>query len=258
MPWKNIIVTAFISALLIAYLVVSTGFVEMRQHDLACNAVDIRVCDSLTNSFIRPADIAAIIEQDGVKTIGDKIIQMNIYQLEQRLNKRSVIKNTEAYVSIDGVLHIRVYQRRPIMRVQSPGGSFYIDDSGYIFPLSGVHTSYVPVMTGNVPISFAGGYRGEIPANEKFLQQTYDFALFLDDDKFWQSQVTQLYVKNATNVEIIPRVGEQRICLGTLDNYNYKLRKLQAFYRKACPAGEESNYSVIDLRYGNQIVCTRK
>ncbi len=232
MPWKNIIVTAFISALLIAYLVVSTGFVEMRQHDLACNAVDIRVCDSLTNSFIRPADIAAIIEQDGVKTIGDKIIQMNIYQLEQRLNKRSVIKNTEAYVSIDGVLHIRVYQRRPIMRVQSPGGSFYIDDSGYIFPLSGVHTSYVPVMTGNVPISFAGGYRGEIPANEKFLQQTYDFALFLDDDKFWQSQVTQLYVKNATNVEIIPRVGEQRICLGTLDNYNYKLRKLQAFFAR--------------------------
>ncbi len=258
MSKKDIIITALTSALLIAYLVVSTGFVEIKQQEMVCSAVDIRVCDSLTNRFIRPADIAAIIEQDGLKTIGGKLTQMDVHQLEQRLNKRSVIKNTEAFISIDGVLHIHVYQRRPVMRVQSPGKSFYIDDSGYIFPLSGVHTSYVPVMTGNVPIALSGGYRGTIPADEKFLQQTYDFALFLDNDRFWQSQVTQLHVNNAANVEIIPRVGNQRIYLGTLDNYDYKLRKLQAFYRKVCPAGEESNYSVIDLRYGNQIVCTRK
>lgn len=254
MRWKTIIVTVSTSAVLAAYLVVSAGFVEMKQRDLVCNAVDIKVCDSLVNSFIRPADVSQIIAKDGWKTVGEPLLHMDVYQLEQLLNKRSVIKNTEAFTSIDGVLHIHVYQRRPIVRVQASAGSFYIDDSGYIFPLSGVHTSYVPVVTGNVPLSLSGGYRGEIPEKEKFLKQTYNFALFLDKNRFWQSQITQLNVQHAANVEVIPRVGEQLIRLGTLDNYEYKLHKLLAFYRKV----EPGNYAVIDLRYGNQIVCTRK
>ncbi len=258
MNWKTIILTFLTTGVLIAYLVVSAGFVAVKQQDLACSKVDIKVCDSLVNSFIRPAEIAAIIEQEGNKTIGEKMVRIDVHYLEQLLNKRNVIKNTETFTSIDGVLHIKVYQRRPIVRVQAPSGNFYIDESGYIFPLSGVHTSYVPVVTGQVPMSIPAGYRGKIPEKERFLNQVYHFALFLDNNEFWQSQVTQLHVDNANSVSFIPRVGAQQIYFGALDNYEYKLSKLMVFYRKACPAGEDNNYAVIDLRYGNQIVCRRK
>ncbi len=258
MRWKAIILTVLTTGALVAYLIVSSAFVAVHHQDLVCAEVDIHICDSLVNSFIVPADVAVIIEKEGVKTLGERMLRMDMHQLEQLLNKRNVIKNTEAFTSIDGVLHINVYQRRPIIRVQTPQDRFYIDETGYIFPLSGVHTSFVPIVTGNVPIALPAGYRGVIPAAESFLQQVYDLALFLDEDSFWQSQVTQLNVQDAALVDMVPRVGNQLIRLGSLDNYRYKFNKLMAFYQKVCQADGPEIYAMIDLRYGNQVVGVKK
>ncbi len=257
MKWKTIIAVILTLGALVSYLVVSTGFVEIKQQDLVCKELQVTICDSLVNSFIRPADIDAILTSEGVKIIGERITHINVYDMEQLLNTRNVIKNTVVFTSIDGVLHINVYQRRPIMRMQALTGNFYIDETGYIFPLSGVHTSYVPVMTGNVPMNIPIGFRGEIPAKENFLQQAYHLALFLDENDIWQSQVTQLDVANVNNVTMIPREGKQIIYLGPLDNYEYKFNKLLAYYSKVSPAND-TTYVSIDLRYSNQVVCTKR
>jgi cell division protein FtsQ len=143
------------------------------------------------------------------------------------------------------------------MRIQAATGSFYIDDSGYIFPLSGVHTSYVPVMTGNVPMKIPAGFRGAIPEKETFLQQVYSLALYLDKNSFWQSQLTQLDVIDAANVCMIPREGNHVIYMGSLAEYEYKFKKLLAFYAKVCPADDDI-YGSVDLRYSNQIVCKKR
>lgn len=59
-------------------------------------------------------------------------------------------------------------------------------------------------------------------------------------------------------VELIPRVGRFRIVLGSLDDFEEKLNKLRLFYDQAIPKVGWDKYSVIDLKYKNQIVCTKK
>lgn len=258
MNWKRKIAGFVIFSLFVTYLIVSTGFVDAKRREQICRKVQIVVYDSLVNSFIRPADISMIMEQEGWKTSGEYLYSLNIHQLEQLLNKRSVIRNTDVFTSIDGILHVNVYQRRPIIRLQALKGSFYIDETGYIFPLSGVYTSFVPVVTGNVPMNLPAGYRGSIPDKEKFLKQLYAFAVFLDKDEFWQSQIVQVNVRNASNVDLIPRVGRQTIHIGDLNTYEYKLKKLLAFYRNALSMETINHYSGFDLRYGNQVICVRK
>ena len=257
MPWKTIILTTLSSALLIAYLTVSTGFADSKQQDLVCGELRITICDSLTNNFIQPADIKKILSSEGIKTIGERMCRINTYDMMQLLNTRDVIKNTSVFTSINGVLHINVYQRRPIIRVEAASGVFYIDESGYIFPLPGTHTTQVPVVTGKIPTNIPAGFRGDIPERESFLQQTYRLASFLDEYDFWKSQVTRLEVANANNVRMIPREGNHVVDMGSLDNFQYKFKKLFAFYSKVCEA-DDNIYERIDLRYSNQIVCTKR
>ncbi len=243
---------------LIAYLAFTSSFVDKKEQDVICRAIHITICDSAVNRFVRPSDIRSLLDRENKKLVNMPLYQINTYDLEQLLNARSVIKNAEVYPSIDGILHIKVYQRSPIIRLQTNGGNFYMDESGYIFPLSVIYTSYVPIATGNIPMSIKPSYRGEIPKSDKFLKQLYEFALFLQDNDFWQAQVLQIHVTNNREVELVPRVGNQIIKLGDLDDVEYKLEKLFAFYEKAMPVEGWNKYQTLDLRFSNQVVCTLK
>ena len=86
----------------------------------------------------------------------------------------------------------------------------------------------------------------------------YKFALFLQDDDFWNSQIEQIYVHPNGEVDLIPRVGNHRIALGSLADFGSKLDKLKLFYEKAIPKVGWEKYSVINLKYKNQIVCTKR
>jgi cell division protein FtsQ len=250
--------TLIAAALFIAYLVMATGFVNRERQHIYCCTVEVTVCDSLRNRFVNAREVQQWIEQDHRKIIGTAIDSIHTQQLEEKLNARSVVKNAEVFTSIDGVLHVRVYQRHPIVRVLTAKGSFYIDETGYVFPFSPAHTPYVPVVTGNVAVSFKAGYRGEIPEADKLFRQIYAFSLFLQRHSFWQSQIQQLHIQNANDVEIVPRLGNQLIKLGALDNWEYKLKKLYTFYRTAMPTEGWNKYVQLDLRYSNQVVATVK
>ncbi len=247
---------AITAVLFVAYLVVATGFVNEKRQHINCCAIKITVCDSAINQFVNVRTVRQLIESDNTKLIGKPIEKINTRELEHKLNARSVVKNAEVFTSIDGVLHVRVYQRRPIVRVQTVNGSYYIDETGYLFPITTMYTSYVPIVTGSIPVSFKIGYRGEIPKEDKLLHQIYGFSTFLQDDDFWRSQIQQLYVQNAYDIEIVPRLGSQLIKMGSLENYEYKLEKLYAFYQRAMPQEGWDKYSRLDLRYSNQVVAT--
>ena len=261
MKWKSFIGVVLTISVLAAYLVVSTGFADIKQQSLKCKELRITVCDSLINNFTQPADIKAdikrILTSEGIKTVDEQMCRINTCEMAQLLNKQSILKNTAVYTSIDGILHIDVYQRRPIMRLQRSNSTLYIDESGYIFPLPNAQTVEMPVITGAIPTKISNIFRGEIPENETFLQQAYRLALYLDGDDFWLAQVARLEVVNENNVRVIPIEGKHLIDIGSLENFQYKFKKLEAFYAKVCQA-DDSTYQRVDLRYGNQIVCTKR
>ena len=48
------------------------------------------------------------------------------------------------------------------------------------------------------------------------------------------------------------------LTLGTLDEFEEKLANLKLFYEQAIPKVGWEKYSMINLKYKNQIVCTKK
>jgi cell division protein FtsQ len=77
-------------------------------------------------------------------------------------------------------------------------------------------------------------------------------------DKFLMALTEQLYVTIDKEIELIPKAGPTSILLGNADMAENKLSRLKVFYRKGLPAAGWDTYSALNLKYKDQIICTKK
>jgi cell division protein FtsQ len=82
--------------------------------------------------------------------------------------------------------------------------------------------------------------------------------IFIKNDPFWSAQIEQVDVQLNGDVILIPRVGDQEIEIGRLEDYPSKLAKLKEFYKKGLNKIGWGDYKRISIKFKNQVVCTRK
>ena len=239
------ILFVIIATLFVVYIVASMFFfTKEKQGAPQCKEVEIVVTDSLEKCFLKDKDIVAYLKKANLYPLNKKGDEINTNDIENSLLKNEIIETAEVIQTVSGKIKIVISQKMPILRVFNSGGSFYVDKSGKIMPSALGQAIYVPVASGNIEKSFA-------------VSELYEFALFLQKDGFWNDQIKQIYVRTTEDIEIVPRVGNHRIILGSLDNYENKLKHLRLFYEQVIPKMGWEKYSVINLKYKNQIVCTK-
>jgi cell division protein FtsQ len=219
-------------------------FKDARQNAL-CKNLAITLQNGGNMHFISEATITATLKQAGLYPVGQRMNAINTDRIEKELLRNEILERVNAYKTPSGILRVDVKQKTPILRVTGSGGDYYIDSRGGTMPASWRYAAHVPV---------AGGYvRKELATTE-----LYKFALFLQEDDFWGNQIEQIYIHPDREVELSPRVGEHRIILGTMDNFREKLDNLRLFYEQAIPKTGWEKYRIINLKFKNQIVCTKK
>jgi cell division protein FtsQ len=252
---------------LMVYIVVTLSFSHKEAQKVICNKINVSVDDSLVNSFITKRDIIRVIEKKGKTPIGMNICDVNTLELEEKLSSFNTVKSVEAYKSATGQLSISVTQRKPIVRIINQNNqSYYFDEEGKIFPWSYNYTSHVLVINGHIKEPFkitnnlnvSSWKPNEQDSIQPFIYKLFEFAQFITQDKFWNAQIAQVYVDRENDIELIPRIGGHIILLGGLDNYEKKLKKLNLFYKKALPSEGWNKYKTINLKYKNQVVCTKR
>ncbi|HNV81575.1 MAG: hypothetical protein WBI34_06490 [Tenuifilaceae bacterium] len=252
--------------LVAAYLVVALSFVSSRSQQVVCSDISINISDSLENAFITKQDVKNLIAKQHKNLVGIPLHMINTYELEQALRNFQTVKNAEVYSVIDGTLNIRINQRKPILRIiNSKGQNYYIDSEGQVLPLSGNFAAHVLVANGNIVEPFTVNSKVKITEwcveannNIPLICKLLEFANYVTRDKFWNAQIAQIYVDSPSRIELIPRVGAHTILMGSLDDYELKLKKLRLFYETALPEEGWNKYRQINLKYSNQIVCTKK
>ena len=233
------------ATLLLAYLVAFTFFfTDKIPVSLPCDEIEIVITDSLEKQFINENDIVAFLKKANLYPLNKKENEINTYNIENALLKNEIIETAEVVQAISGKIKIVISQKMPILREFSSSGSYYVDKTGQIMPTTLGQAIYVPVASGRIEKSFA-------------TTELYKFALFLQNEDFWNDQIAQIYVRSEKDIELIPRVGSHRIILGSLSDYEKKLKHLRLFYEKVIPKMGWEKYSVINLKYKNQIVCTK-
>lgn len=251
---------------IISYLCISIFFVKDSEKGTVCRRVEVVIEDSLQNRFISKDDIISSANKVVKKLVGTRLSKINTHRIEEKVFKIPFVKNAEVYTTVSGVLKIKVEQRDVIMRIfSSDGSSCYIDKDGYKLPLSTYSVADVIVVNGNIDIKSKDGQRVRLVDTSKdscdrkgFLAQLFDFVSFVRADEFWNAQIEQIYIKGPRDVELITRVGNHTVLLGSFDDYQTKLKKLLSFYNNALPCRGWNRYSVINLKYKDQVICKNK
>jgi cell division protein FtsQ len=228
-----------------------------------CKSIEFTNTQNTTESFISKDDITAAFAKNGLYYMGKKLVDIPIREMQKVVADNSFVKHANVYTDINGVLHIDVEQRVPMLRVfPSVGGSFYIDEEEYVF--GATRHCYVPVVSGRVDLLHSG-FRGSISdlfkqnkSTDSTLLLLCEFGRYIQGHPFWSAQIEQIYFVSPVNVELIPRVGAHVIKMGSLSGYQQKLHKLMLLYRQGLPARGWNTYRIIDLSVAGQVVCTRR
>jgi cell division protein FtsQ len=235
-----------------AWFVVINGFVAGEADKVLCNRIEVVLSDTLFSRFISREEVYVFLEKSGMKLVGYPLSEINTRKLEQNLEKNPYIRNAEICKDITGTMQVLIEQRVPLARVM-PGGKegFYLDTEGRVLPLSNRFTPHSLLVTGHI-------YHPDQNRDGHSMEQLHRFCSFLSGHPLWKGQIVQIYVDRNGEYELIPRVGAHHILLGSLEGWEIKLRNLELLYRQGLARYGWNNYETINLKYTNQVICTKR
>jgi cell division protein FtsQ len=229
------------------------SFIELKKGDQKCT--DVKVMLPGRYNFIERDEVDRILLEAGGKLVGRNLNDINIHKLENSLKSNPFIEYAKVFADMDGVVHVQIRQREPILRIINMANvHFYIDGKGFKIPLSDNFTSKVLVANGFIDEDFSGKVD---TLSSKVAKDLYRMAFFIRKDTLWDNQIEQLFVDLKGDIEMVPRVGNHKIILGDADLLQTKFRNLLVFYKKAIPKVGWDTYKTINLKYANQIVCEK-
>ncbi|MFO7702870.1 cell division protein FtsQ/DivIB [Psychroflexus maritimus] len=230
--WKHIRLV-----LLVILLIGLMSFANYRHSHKHLAQVDVEVFP-FESLFITEGEVQKQILLDEFNKL--KLNEITLNNFEHQLVTHDMIKQAQVYYSIDGILGIEVIQRRPILRFID-GGSHYLDEDGEIMPLSKNYAARVPVAFGFTSAN---------------IKDVFPLLKAIEKDQFLSQHVIGLTNQN-NGLYLSLREAKFEVVFGEINEIELKLKNLKAFYAKAKKEDKLAAYKQVDLRFGNQVVCTK-
>lgn len=232
-------------------VVVLMGFISEKKAGVICKAVRVYIPGN--EYFIDKQEIDNIVNEKAL--VGEPLESINIHSLEVRLKANPFVQSAKVFEDMDGEIEVEISQRQPILRILNQNNQdYYVDENGLKIPLSQNFTAMVLVANGFIEEPFGGQVDTLHTALARAVYKTADY---IRKDSLWATQIAEIYVNQQHEIELIPRVGNQRILLGDADSLDNKFSNLYIFYKKALPQAGWGTYKAINIKYANLVVGVR-
>ena len=251
------ILTGACGLVLAACMVMAFTAGSKARKTLTCTGLEVVILDSMQNSFVTKADIRGYLDREYGTYVGEVIDSIDLTKVEDIVDGRSAVLKSQAYVTRDGILHVEVTQRKPVVRFQKKDGGFYADAEGYIFPLQSTYASHVQIIDGDIPLAANSGYKGDItdPKEKEWFKSVMNVVNYMEDSRLWKGKIVQISVDSKGNLTLIPREGNERFLFGQPHSLVEKFGKMERYYTTIVPEKGSSRYKRVDVRFKDQIVC---
>ncbi len=244
-----------------AALLLTPLFISTMNAGATCEGVVITIADSSKHRFVTDEDIMNALRATGIRVTGEKISEIPLSKLEERVKAFKELKVAEVYISEDRKLHVYGDQREPVMRVvASYGGEFFIDREGVIMRRHNLYTPNLHILEIDMVFNAEQMTGTSIFESEKTenLAKAFELVNYIRSDSFWNEMIDQLSMTRDGRVTLVPHVGNHTVRLGKVENYEEKLHNLLVFYRQAMPVAGWDRYRVVNVEYRGQVVCQRR
>jgi cell division protein FtsQ len=246
----------------VLYLIIMPVYLASSSNSKPCSDIVISIKDSADYHFVTKRQLLNLVYGNNSRILGKPVKSISALDIEKRINVLRELKVAEVYIAIDGSLHVFVDQRNPVMRViPDEGGDYFMDEDGFMFRRRNLYTPRLHIVEGNInvtPAMLDSVSVLDTTIKNTILKDVYHFVNYINSDNFWSAQIDQISVDSRDEIDLIPRVGNHLIHLGTFENYKGKLRNMQAFYDKILPEVGWNKYSNINLEFKDQVVCKKR
>ena len=255
---KYIAITAAILCFGI-YFIYASNLTKRGEESEICSNIEVTVADSAKYGFVRASDIRQYLIESPNNYFGSRRANIDLYLLEQEVNKFNAIKESSASIDRLGVMRVTVSQRKPMLRMQTPKGALYADETGYLFSPTYSFAAYVPIITGEIPIVYSDDINTLMSDTEReWIGNIIGLVSYIEADPFLSTLIQQIDIEKGGNIALYPKVGDHKITLGQPYNLYSKFERLMAFYKHVVPNRGVDLYSEIDISFNEQIVCKKR
>ena len=256
---KRLIITAIIAFVALA-TVIGHGFRK-------CTNLNIKVDYDSASVFITADEVKSHLIKTFGNPVGQRLNEINVQSIESLLQTNPFIFEAQANIDLSGVLNVEIKQKNPLIRVHTKKGQqYYITDEGQMMPISEHGSQRTPIASGEISDYYSSvrNLQNESsPIEDTLLKRSVLFRLWylakkIKSDPFMDAQTDQIYVNEKGEFELVTRVGGQLVIIGNIDNLEKKFTKLKALYTESFNQIGWNKYSIINLKFKNQVVCTKK
>nr|WP_185872438.1 cell division protein FtsQ [Blattabacterium cuenoti] len=202
------------------------------------------IIDPLSKNHFINEEIIKNILFSRIENIEKKIGQLCILRMEKKLNNYPFIKKSEVFLSVDGTLNIKIWQKEPILRIKDGNKEYYLTKDAENLELSPFYSSKVILAKG--------------PFSKKEKKDLIKFVNFINYDELLKNQIISIKKNDHNLFILIPKIGNHYIILGNIKNFKNKLNKLKAFYKQYLNKIDINRYKSIDLQYKDQVVAKKR
>lgn len=232
--------------LLAGYLIYSlVGMTDRHEDTRLCQGVDLHITDSLDFDLIDQDMVLVTLQEHSMDPVGLPLEEIELDKIEATLLMHPLVGRIQCYKTGGDMLRINISSKVPLVRVlNNRGQDFYVDSRGEILSQHSLAVQ-LPVATGYIDRRFASN-------------ELLDVVRAIDRSEFWKAQVEQINVTREGEIQLVPRVGDHLLILGTSDNVESKLERLMNFYGKGLDKIGWNKYRSVSVAYENQVVCKKR
>lgn len=240
-------ILSILSVVLIAgYLAFSLmGMTDRHEDTRICQGVDLHITDSLHFDMIDEEMILSLLKEKMLDPVGKPLDRVDVMAIESALSQHPLVGSAQCYKTGGDKVRINLSSKIPMVRVLNIyGQDFYVDSRGEVLTQHSLAVQ-LPVATGYIDRRFAS-------------EDLLEVVRAIDDSEFWKAQVEQIDVTKEGQIQLVPRVGDHLLVLGTADDVESKLDRLMNFYEKGLDNVGWNKYRTISVAYDNQVVCKKR
>ncbi|MDE6494478.1 MAG: hypothetical protein K2L50_07905 [Bacteroidales bacterium] len=263
---RRVLRIALVAALFAAFLavvVLMLRYAANERQEGVCNRTDIRIeRDGIP--YLQAWDIENWLSRYGIAIERQLAGHIDAAHIERVLLQNPYVASAQVYLTEDGVCTMRIRQRDPALKVIGRGAMYQLDREGVEMPVNTDYPAHLRVAGGHIPFAARYGLNVRELSDTSpmvVLKHLFHINRFLEEDAFWNALFEQIYVTSDMEYELIPKVGGQLIKLGKIENEGElaeKMCRLKLFYLKGMGQEGWKKYSVLNLKYKNQVVATKR
>lgn len=243
-----------------AALIVLFVFGRKQYLDTPLKGISFQLERSHRNGFVKKDSVISHAEAICNMESHAAISSINMMKIQKLLDGNPWIERSSAYIGLNDTLVIKAKEFEPMLRVfNHDKSSVYVTRDGVIFPSCPHYSPRVIIASGNFNFPKPGKnsrVTDSIYAIDG-LNETLQIALAIGNDPFLSGNVGQIYKNEHNEYELVVNNLSARVILSNTDALNDKLARLAILLEKFSGTEELKAYKTLNLKYKNQIVCTK-